>query len=570
MELLSVWILHACLWCSALASSVAHDAKGEVYTSALYGFRVQAPGADWKLQSAREPGSGALTVSIASSKVESGLVVSVRALVLLEASTPESARQLDLDFMKGKALYGEPRLFDVRLAGVQAKALDVVYHAPQGSDHLVRKLHLVGDDVHYAIEAYAPAKEFSACEKDLQRILDSFAFVDAGKGDREKRRMEALSAKCGSEIDWAEGWEQASDRARREKKPVLVSANFLQSFALADQAQAVTFMDPDLVALANARFVCLRVRSGTEAPFRSQQSYGMGKHAFGVALLVVSAEGEVLDQDECLYPEAVDAFLRASLARHREYANQETSRDESALARAQALARAGEIERALATIENESSSGAHLLRARCRRRLGDGVAALAAIDLAAKARDAGELAQEIGIERGLILLRTGKTSEALDSFEGVLATSASFTAAQYWRGECSLILGKTEAARGAWLKLAREHPEDRWAWAAAAALASPMLAMQVTWNPRFIEPAKLRSLRDDEAQAMTIDRARDARDGARAFLLREQRADGSWTSPSEIRTYETPRPDPFVDAITALAGEALLGSPANSASRAAA
>jgi len=92
----------------------------------------------------------------------------------------------------------------------------------------------------------------------------------------------------------------------------------------------------------------------------------------------------------------------------------------------------------------------------------------------------------------------------------------------------------------------------------------------VTWNPRFVEPALLRTLRDPVAQPLAADRVRDARLGASAFLLREQRADGSWSSPSEIRPYETERPDPFVDAYTALAGEALLGNPESDGVRAAA
>ncbi len=564
-RLISAWALAV-----SLVASATPGPERPSHSSAQYGFRIQAPRDDWIVDSGSDAAKGGEKVTLASPKMAEGLVVTVHAKAEAGAPTPEQARQQDLDFMQGKALYGKARTFDKRIASEPSKALEVLYHDAKAGDYLVRKFQLAHADIRYTIEAYAPAKDFDAWEKELESILDSFAFVDVTKAEREKRAWESLALKCGSEVEWADDWADAARRAQKEGKLILVSANFLQGFALADQAQTGTFMDADIVALAQERFVCWKMRRGDDAPFKSQQSYGMGPNAFGVALLIVSPEGQVLEQTEQLQTQIADRFLRDGLERHRKLQKEPEAFSGTALEQAEEHGRRGEFERALKALGDSTSAGACLLRASFERREGRGAEALAAVELAAKAKGAAAHEARIEHERGRVLGGLGRIEESAACFARLIARDPADTAAHYMRGACALVMGKTEEARAAFQKLAREHPEDRWAWGAAAVLTSVALDMQVTWKPRFFEPELLRSTRTPAAQSLPLDRAREARADAVAFLLREQKADGSWTSPTEIRVYETERPDPFVVACTALAGEALLGGTSDERARAAA
>lgn len=560
----------ACVLALLLAAGATPVPEKPSYTSTPYGFRIEAPHDDWIVQGGGEGEKGGARVTLASPKLAEGLVVTVHAVEAAGAPTPELARQQDLDFMQGKPLFSTPRSFDMHIAGEPSKAMEFLYHEATAGDFLVRKFQLAHAEIRYTIEVYAPAKGFDAWEKELDSILDSFMFVEVTKAEREKRGWESLALKCGSEIEWAKDWSDAARRARKEGKLILVSANLIQGFALADQAQTGTFMDPDIVALAQERFVCWKLARGDDAPFRSQDSYGMGPNAFGVALLIVSPEGEVLEQTEQLQTQIADRFLRDGLERHRQLQKDSGTFAGTPLEQAEKLGRRGEFEPASKMLAESTSAGAYLLRASFERREGRGAEALAAVELAAKADDAAAFEARIDHERGRILGGSGRVEEAAACFARRIARDADDTAAHFQRAACALVLGKKEDARSGWEKLAREHPEDRWAWAAAAELTSFALDMEVTWNLRFFEPELLRALRTPEAHALPLDRAREARADAVAFLLREQRADGSWTSPTEIRIYETERPDPFPVANTALAGEALLGGTPDERARAAA
>jgi tetratricopeptide (TPR) repeat protein len=568
-----MWILDALVSLALLSLGSTADSKGS-YTSSLYGFRVDAPSKEWSVETLDDSRTGALVVAITRKDASTGVSASVRADLVDATVTAKSALEKDLAFVKGKDAYGPPRTYELRLAGVEGAALELVYTSPEKKSYHAKKAHVVHDGVHYSIEAYVLESELALHEKAVERIFESFAFVPVSKSERAKRGWHALAAKCGSEIEWCATWDQAVARARAEKKPVLVSVNMRAGFALADEAMTSAFMDEDVVELARARFVCMRMQHDTEAPFRSQSSYGIGPFGFGVALLVVSPDGAVVDEDESLIPQVVDGFLRASLMRHPEFSTGvQPSEDARGLESARACARRGELERALAMLGDDSSEGARVVRARCQRRLAEDDAALETLDAlgapgrarsastgsdarASPSASADKLAIEL--ERGAVLLRLGRIADARGAFDRALAADAHSTAAMYGRGACAYFAGKDAEARAVWEKLAAEHPSDRWAWAAAAELTGGKLEIGLRWNPRTIGAETLRALRSSAPQAWPSSRAREAADAAVRYLVREQRADGSWHSPSDVRDYEMPMPDPFVDSISALAGEALL------------
>lgn len=126
----------------------------------------------------------------------------------------------------------------------------------------------------------------------------------------EERELEARAAKCGSEVHWAADWAEASSRAQREGKFVLVTFQNYPGFEVDDLAASGPFMDEEIVALTNERFVPLRFRLGMEAPFVDPKVYGIGESAFGVALLITRPDGTVVAETFSFDSPVVIAFLK--------------------------------------------------------------------------------------------------------------------------------------------------------------------------------------------------------------------------------------------------------------------
>lgn len=111
-------------------------------------------------------------------------------------------------------------------------------------------------------------------------------------------------------------------------------------------------MDPDIVALVEARLVPLRLELGLESPFTAPEVYGLGPSTFGVALMLATPEGELQAETFSFDSTVVYEFLRAGLKSHGG-AFQLTPADggdaapdaREARAEAQRLLVAGELER---------------------------------------------------------------------------------------------------------------------------------------------------------------------------------------------------------------------------------
>src|SRR4051812_5778772 len=78
------------------------------YTSSLYGFRVDAPGKEWSVETLGDSRTGSVTVAITRADASPSVTASVKADLVDASVTAKSALERDLEFVKGKDAYGPP------------------------------------------------------------------------------------------------------------------------------------------------------------------------------------------------------------------------------------------------------------------------------------------------------------------------------------------------------------------------------------------------------------------------------------------------------------------------------
>lgn len=199
----------------------------------------------------------------------------------------------------------------------------------------------------------------------------------------EDRELRARAAKCGSEVAWAADWRAAAARAGSEGKLVLVAFQNYPGFEVGDLPSLGPFMDEEIVALANASFVPLRLRLGMEAPFVSSEVYGIGESAFGVALLLADPNGRIVAETFSLDSAVVLEFLkRAAGADAAERALAARAEDASPLVHeAIRRARSGDVAGARSVLEPgaDDSPRARFLAALLRLAAGEKDEAIAAL-----------------------------------------------------------------------------------------------------------------------------------------------------------------------------------------------
>ena len=534
----------------------------DVHVDELRGFEIDVPDG-WSSNGQEVQGTGfVLNLQPPGSVGHEGVAVTVMELsdgAGLETLLEKTRERVESD----PELYSDFEEWKGELGGQPAPTVGVNYSAPTAEYRIVQAYAEAGD-VQYIVRWHAQLAEFEEKEDSLEAVVDSFALVEVSEESRAERALLALAKRCGSEVNWAASWEEAAQRARKRGRLVLVTAFLIPGFDITDTPRTSTFMDPDVIELVNERFVPLWYKPGMDAPF--VRSYGMSATTFGQALLLVTPDGEVLrETQEASSADVAYAFLLSGLPSGLEQdAGAEEDLLEGALDRIalaeQRIAR-GELDRALEQLEGEESAAAHRLRARVHRLRRQGDAALQAL---AQAREAGGAPEaELWVEEAELLMRAGRDDEANAALERVIEDhpeGEAFAHARFIRGLMDLRERDRESAAERWRALATEQPDSRWAWQAAAALQST--GFEIDLRPDFGWPDEdeLRALLTPfESTPVAPDRARAAADDALAWLLESQRANGSFPVPGSETKAEGLGPNPFVDAITAIAGRALLG-----------
>jgi hypothetical protein len=153
------------------------------------------------------------------------------------------------------------------------------------------------------------------------------------------------------------------------------------------------------------------------------------------------------------------------------------------------------------------------------------------------------------LERGLLELKLGNLAAAEP-----LLKSSNDPEARYSLGAVEFLTGRSDAARRTWTRLAREAPESRWAWKAAAEAEElgPLVRgfEAIPWLPADAYGAPPRSTHVSRPREAAVAR------GVR-WLLQHQRSSGAWEDSTYVFGGLDSVPN-VTTAVTALAAAALL------------
>ncbi len=492
------------------------------FTNDEHGFRSSRPGDGWTAIPASPPPGAryALRIARADAKLEFSVMVYVA----------ERGTAGDLDAFvaateaahKARPGCGNVSRGKSTLAGKPAPAITLDYEL-SGATYRLAQIFLLDGDRVFIVQTAAIPKEERA---PLDAIVKTFALMPTGP-----------AARCGSEIAWARDWDDAAGRARKEKKLILVIFELYAGFKVNRFAHVSLLTEPDVLALAQERLVCLRWNYGMRGAIQDPDVYGFGGSAFGRALVFFTPDGKAVGDTWHFDPVFFDQYARRVLSENRDFKGAPVGEKD----RVATLLRRGDLDEASELLKKPETARDFLHVAMLQRRLRKGDEALTSLDEAEK-RDDGTLASDLNAERGLVLARQGKSLDATVCYERV--RGAREPEAQYY-------LGLLRADKRTWEKLVAKHPDNRWAWKAAAAID---LFDKRLWMEKlpWVDEGMYRLAGD--ARTSPVDTVKKAEDDGVAYLLKTQRANGSWPVPGEVEHATAS----FIVATTSICGSSLI------------
>jgi len=396
-----------------------------------------------------------------------------------------------------------------------------------------------------------------AVDAKFRAILSTAKFPEpqAEVVSEQTKAWRELAERCASDLAWAETWPLAAARAKDEGKLVFVLFQNHAPLDLPDTLRTGALMDPDFASLLDEGFVVLRLGTDDDAPFRDPKAFGMSKHAFGTAYLVVDPDGKLLA--ECGISDAsfLDEFVRGVLEGRKQDAK--TPVKGSPLERASERLRRGELAAARKALGDDASALAHRLRAAIFRRERNGKGALDAIRDAK--RVAGEdLEADLACDEAVLLMRLARYPEAQSGFERVAREwpdHARAREAEFWLGAFDFLRLGRAAGTERWTALAEKHGESPWAWKAAANLLGEGCLATGAERLDWPEPDLVRVARKPKLAPPPPAEAAKAEKEAIAWLVRNQREDGSWWNPDDGFSLGS---NLYTPACSAICGAALL------------
>lgn len=522
---------------------------GRTYKSETWGFLVGLP-KGWT-HGPTPPQSGAL-FAIALQASEGGGHVGGRIEVRKQPSGQDAATYLDKKVPRLEKLtsqYANIVRSQNRSAGRTLEIIAVDY-VTKGRVYRLEQAVVIRDGLLFTVQVHAPKDAFDLHARPFGHVRNTFKTKPVGEETRRKRRLEQLAKRCGTRLGWVPTWDEAAMAAKREGKLILVYARRYGGFALSDRTLSGPLMDTNVVDLVRTRFVPWKLDLNQRPPFVVEGPYGLGRFTFGQALLVVSPQGRVLTEAHPMHAVQVDAFLRRAV-RHLPAPRPP---GKGPVSDAEWLVERGALEAALQALGDRKEGRAGLVRARILGRRMDGDGALRALS-----DDGGVAAAERVLERGRLLARMGRLDEARKALASVVAGSERrwHAEALFWLGLCGAP-GKLHDAPNTWDRLVTEHPDDPFAWRAAAAMTGTTYRLyELLPSPRW--PAAGVMADSAEPRPM-VDRATHAmqREHAIAYLLQAQDANGAWYSGTDTRSPVAKWPHPHSMSVTALAIRALL------------
>lgn len=499
------------------------------------------------------------------------LTVSVSPAPNVDASAAEQTRDSILLQVEGVDEIRGAKKRNRKIDGREAFGLQVEQDA-SGETYLARQYYVVRDGLLYIVQCHAPKDQFSKHEKPFEKAIDSLRFTALSAEALARTSLRALAARCGTEIDWAEDWKDAAARAKSEKKAILVVVQAISGFDVGDAIRLGPFMDPDILALMDHRFVVLQWHRGMQAPFEDHAIFGMGNNTFGDGMLITNAQGEVIEQLFLLETSAVyDVLLETvqDAARFPAPAPKPPS-SADALARATFLFESGQLETAkamMAAAPTPPDPAWLALEARMHFALRDAEACTEVLDralmvmaLLPQPRDA--LEHELKLLQIQLLTATGEAEAAEDAARRLLEEGDSLSEEDHafalvLLGSLRLQAEDREQTEALWMEAVERFPDARWTWIAAGAMTFPGWSLDFYPDLRWPRAADRALSKTPTPATITGLGTAEQLQSAASFLIAEQREDGSWPSPTSYGDHDA-LGDDFELAATAIASHALL------------
>ena len=498
----------ALLLCLAPAMPVPGVAQDAVYVNQNYGFQIDRPG-EWTFSEIANPDGVEFSVKLA--KAKNGKETSLTILVAHKndrmGTSIEARNAIETDWKNNDKLSNITR-GKGKLADMEAPFLKATYAA--GEPYTIRQHFLVNDDFIYILQSLAPEKEFKDADKALTPLLESFDFVPI---DKDLVRLTEIAANCGSEVNFAENWQQAAALAKQENKLVLVVFEIYSGLLSSRFTLTSLFMHPDVVELVNERFVPLFWEHGMNAPFDDPKVFGLGPMTFGNGLMVATSDGRIVAQATTTNPHHVYDICRKAAADHND---SKPANPNDATERM----RRGELGAANELLKEPINGLEWRVRAQLLRKLRRGEDALAAL------KNAASDGESRPNDEAFVHLSLGDATKAAK-----LTAKAKDAEGKFWN--CCARASEENLKSFAEIELAlRElalaHPDSRWGWLAASIVIEPRLrgVLRVFEWPST-EQFNAWNLPGYEFK----DDALSAGADALTFLIEAQQADGRWVNP---------------------------------------
>jgi len=533
-------------------AALAQESAGS-YSNPSFGFRLELP--DGWIHREQDEGES-LRLWLEPEDLSHHVQVLVRVNPPELVNDPRGAREQALDSIRGDQGFFDQETITAPIA--ERDALGVMVDSQgSGTHYRLRLLFLAEHDQLYFLQSIVLAGESDEWAAAIEAIWDSFAFIPLSEERRARKRLEGLAARSGSEVDWAETWEEAAELARASRKLILVMANMGTGFQMSDQAMTGSFMEQDVIELVQERYVPLRLWGGMQVPLEDSDRYGLGPSTSGSALMLVRPDGRVVREGGGM---AHDLLLEG-LTLDPDFPGPPAPTLETPLEQARLHLRRGELARAAAILAHPETACERRLRADLHRLQREGQEALGHLRAARESPGAEELAVDLDVDEAVILLRMARFAEAAALLERVVGEHSEherIPEAVWWLGALHNRLGDPERAELVWNRLIASHPESRWAWMAAGSLTGTAFALGL--GERLDWPAEeLRAewRRPVYAPLPSSEAARAAED-AIEYLLDHQRLDGTWIHPTELGQFTPDDPNPFILPTTAICALSLL------------
>lgn len=477
-----------------------------VHTDTVRGFKIDRP-AGWTFSEPAAPDGVGYAMKLAKVKdgTETSLTIYVAERPETISNSTDARNAIETKWKENEKISNVKR-GKSKCAGAETQWLKCAYDA--GAPYTLRQHFLIRDDELFILQCLAPEKEFGAAEKDFDALLDSFDFVPI---DKDRGRLLELAAKCGSEVKFAESWQEAAQRAKDEGKLVMVVFEVYRGLLNSRFTLTSVFMHPDMVELVNARFVPMFWTHDSKAPFNHPSVFGLGPSTFGSGLMIASHDGKIVGQAVTGHPFHLYDFCREVLAEH---PGAKPANEADPL---EALRR-GELERAQTLLADPVTGPEWRAQADLQRRLRDGAKAQAAIE---KADAEGE--GSLDNLRALVFLNRGEAAQAAKA-----TAKAKDPEGKFWNC-CARASQKDFAAVEKDLReLALENPESRWGWWAASIVMEPRLR-GVLGMFEWPDEQQFNAWRLPKYELEPDVSA--ARESALQFLIDSQNEDGRWVNP---------------------------------------